>query len=407
MDLVTQSIGLPSGYAGWQVLSKSTATDFKAFTNDPVLKREIAYFEQNAPKATTAQALLKDPRLQDFVLTAFGLTSESGATALMTKVLNSDPSASSSFATQLSNPHFTAIAKAFNYGGNSTPGTAAAASSANVLTLGLQGQPGQGFQSFSGTFGGVTLTNVDVSDAATPQALAATLQAAFQRADGNSANITVKTLGSQLTFTDASGRGTAIAFHWQSNNEETTASAPSGTVAGSPAVAAVGGPNVTNPSFISGVVSMYTQAQFQTVVGNSSNTLREALYAKQQLPGITSWYSVMADLPLAAVVQKAFGLPDSFGQLNVDQQNAILQAKMPVTDLQNPTKLNNLLNQFVAVSDEQSSDAVSQSPAVQLLSNFSISGTPKIINLELPGSSSSSTLSSGSLAGLVLSTAGG
>ena len=116
MDLVTTNIGLPTGYAGWEVLSKSSSSDFGAFTSDPVLKREVSYFEQNAPKATTAQALLKDPRLQDFVLTAFGLTSQSGATALLTKVLNSDTAATSSFASQLTNQHFSALARAFNYG---------------------------------------------------------------------------------------------------------------------------------------------------------------------------------------------------------------------------------------------------------------------------------------------------
>ncbi len=406
MDLVTQNIGLPTGYAGWQVLSKSTPTDFKAFTSDPVLNREIGYFEQNAPKATTAQSLLKDPRLQDFVLTAFGLSSQSGATALMTKVLNSDPKATTSFAIQLANPHFKAIANAFNYGGASTPGTAAVVSSANVMTLGLQGKAGQGFQSFSGSFGGITLANVDLSGATTPQAVASVLQGAFQRADGNSANITVTTLGSELTFKDAAGRGTATSFNWQSSTSTTTASAPVQTVTGSPAVVATGGPNVTNSKFISTVVAMYTQAQFQSVVGNSSNTLREALYAQQQLPGITNWYSVMADPPLASVVQTALGLPADFGKLNVDQQNAVLQSKMPVADLQNPAKVSNLLNKFVAISDEQSSDAVSQSPAVQLLANFNASGPPAIINLTLPGAGGN-TLSSGSMAGLVLSTSTG
>ena len=95
MDPTISTLGIPTGVAGWQLLQGKTAANFPALTSDPVVKREIAYFEANAPKATTAAALLANPRLQDFVLTAYGLTSESGMTALMTKVLNSNPANSS------------------------------------------------------------------------------------------------------------------------------------------------------------------------------------------------------------------------------------------------------------------------------------------------------------------------
>ena len=66
-------------------------------------------------------------------------------------------------------------------------------------------------------------------------------------------------------------------------------------------------------SFVKQVVQMYTEAQFQAVVGNTSNTLREALYAQQQLPSITNWYSVIANRPLADVIQTVLGLPEALG----------------------------------------------------------------------------------------------
>ena len=118
-DPTLSTLGIPDGLAGWDVLQGQTAANYPALTSDPVVTREIAYFEANAPKATTAAALMADPRLQNFALTAYGLTSESGMTALMTKVLNSDPTSTTSFAAQMSNAQFTQIATAFNYGGGS------------------------------------------------------------------------------------------------------------------------------------------------------------------------------------------------------------------------------------------------------------------------------------------------
>jgi hypothetical protein len=201
MDPLITNLGLPDGSAGWNLLQNATPASFPALTNDPIVKQQIAYFEQNAPKALTAQALLSNPQLQDFVLTAYGMQSENGLTSLMEKVLNSNTSSTTSFASSLSNAQFLAIAKDFNYGGS---GAAAVPSSASVATGGIA--PGGNFGTFSGTFAGITLSNLDVSGALSPQDLASTLQAAFQRADGNSTNISVTTNGNTLSFTDAAGR---------------------------------------------------------------------------------------------------------------------------------------------------------------------------------------------------------
>ena len=163
-----------------------------------------------------------------------------------------------------------------------------------------------------------------------------------------------------------------------------------------------GGPNVTNPSFIQQVVQMYTQAQFEQVIGNTSNTLREAEYAQHELPTITNWYSVIANQPLANVIQTVLGLPQSFAMTNVDQQVQVLSSRMNITDFQNPTKLSKLLNQFVAMSTAQSQDP-SQNAAVQLLNS---TGSNGIINLTLPTQSTvSDSYSSASTAAMLLSTA--
>ena len=392
MQLAIQSLGIPTGMAGWDLLQNETPANFPALTNDPVLKQQIAYFEKNAPQATTAQALLSNPQLQDFVLTAYGLTSESGMTALMEKVLNSNPSDQKSFAAQMVNSQFTQIAAAFNYGGTPTPAVPATPSEADVSFSGLYQQ--STFGTFSGTFGGVTVSNVDLTGATTWQGLANTLQSAFQRADGNRSDITVKLNGSTLVFSDDKGRGSATSFAWTANADNTgpapTAASPVIVSAGAAAQPETGGPSVTNPSFIKQVVQKYTEAQFQQVVGNTSNTLREAMYAQQQLPSITSWDQIIADRPLADVIQTVLGLPEAFGALNITQQAQVFSSRMNIADFQNPTKLSKLLNEFVAMSSSQSSTAPS---SVAVTANSSSSGNG-IINLTLPSSGSASASTS-------------
>ncbi len=402
MDPLVQTLGIPTGVAGWDILQTKSPSNFPQLTQDPVVQREISYFEQNAPKATTAQALLSDPRLQDFVLTAYGLTSENGYTALMTKVLNSAPNSQTSFAAQLVSPAYTEIANDFNYGGTVTPATPATPSSAEVDVDNFG--PNSNFQNFSGTFAGVSVSYVDLTQVTSMAGLASTLQSAFQRADGNRTNITVKAVGDALEFQDDQGRGTATNFSFTNNvlsSGTPTASDPTNLVSGSQAIPGSGGPAVTSSSFIQQVVQKYTEAQFEEVIGNTSNALREARYASQQLPTVTSWYQVIADKPLAAVVQTLLGLPSSFGALDVDQQANTLSQRMNISDFQNPAKLSKMLTQFVAQSDAQNQTSASATAAT-LLNNLS---STKPISITLPQTTPVSSFSSGATAALVLSTA--
>jgi hypothetical protein len=398
MSLAITSLGIPDGVAGWKILQQKAPASFSAFINDPVLKQQIAYFEKNVGSATTAKALLSNYQLQTFALTAFGLSSEQNMNGLMTKVLNSAPGSTTSFAAGLTDPRFTAIAAAFNYGGPSTPAVAATASTAEVAIGNLR--QGSSFSSFSGTFAGVTLNNVNLSGVTTWQGLAGALQTAFRQADGNSSNISVTLNGLQLKFSDSQGRGTASDMSFTPDPGNTgptpTASAPFEMVAGALAQVATGGPAVSNASFVKQVVQQYIEAQFQSVVGNTSNTLHEALYAKQELPSITNWYSVIANRPLANVIQTVLGLPQSFAMIDVDQQVKVLSSRMNLANFQNPTKLNAMLDQFVAMSQEQT-QSTAPSAALQLLNGI---GSTSVINLTIPSTPLPDSLASNSAVAL-------
>jgi hypothetical protein len=54
---------------------------------EPAVKQQTSYFLANIGKVTTAQQLVNNSRLYNYVMNAFGLGSETNEKALITKVL--------------------------------------------------------------------------------------------------------------------------------------------------------------------------------------------------------------------------------------------------------------------------------------------------------------------------------
>jgi hypothetical protein len=359
MTIGVINLGLPTGVAGWKLLQGKSVTNFKAFSKDALLQRDIAYLRENLPRKATAKDLLADRRLQEMVLKAYGLDAQIGMDALMRKVLDSNPADSASVAARMVDARYKKIAADLNYGGLTIPAIPAVPSGAAVEAEGVRA--GQAFTSFSGSFGGVKVSDVALRGLNSRQDIAATLQAAFRKADGRSSDISVTVLGSKLVFNDARGRGTAQDFAFVTDPGSMARASLSAGNAGSPAVAAVGGAKVSESATVQAVVSLYTQARFEESLGESSETLRKAIYAKRTLPGVTSWYSVIADRNLAGVVQQVLGLPDSFGRLNVDQQKATLERRMSLSDFKDGAKLSKLLDRYVAQSSAAEAQALASS----------------------------------------------
>ncbi|RKK03656.1 DUF1217 domain-containing protein [Pseudoroseomonas wenyumeiae] len=365
MSITPISIGLPSGTAGWKILQSKSVTDFTAFTKNPTLQRDIVYLREKLPTKLAARDLLADRRLQEMVLTAYGLDSQIGMNALMQKVLESDPADSGSVAARMVDSRYKQISSTLNYGGIAIPEIPAMPSGATVQVEGIR--QGKTFESFSGTFGGVTVSNLDLSKASNRIDLAATLQAAFRKADGRKSDITVTALGGKLSFTDGKGRGAAVSFAFVASPGTTAQAALTANTTGSVAVPAQGGPAVTKSATVEEIVARFTQARFEESLGETSETLRRAVYAKRSLPGVTSWYSVIADRNLASVVQGVLGLPESFGQINVDQQKAMLERRMDIADFKDSAKLAKLLDRYVAQSGVAEAQALASSSGIATL----------------------------------------
>ena len=84
----------------------------------PQVASVISQFKTAVANATSIQSALLNPSVQQVLLTANGLSSYSGETALVQKILLSDPSDSSSLVNQLSNPTWLSTVQTYNFGKN-------------------------------------------------------------------------------------------------------------------------------------------------------------------------------------------------------------------------------------------------------------------------------------------------
>lgn len=83
------------------------------------------------------------------------------------------------------------------------------------------------------------------------------------------------------------------------------------------------------------ITEAYRRKQFEIAVGEQDQDLRLAMTLDHSLTEIvtgsgteeTKWYKIMGDPPLRSVFETAFGLPNTFAALDLDQQLETFQSK--------------------------------------------------------------------------------
>lgn len=76
------------------------------------------------------------------------------------------------------------------------------------------------------------------------------------------------------------------------------------------------------------VAQLFLLQSFEQEVGAQDDSMRVALYAQRELSTLAAessteeakWYSILGQPPLRALFETALGLPESFGQVDIDQQ---------------------------------------------------------------------------------------
>ncbi|MEC3861626.1 DUF1217 domain-containing protein [Mesobacterium sp. TK19101] len=90
-----------------------------------------------------------------------------------------------------------------------------------------------------------------------------------------------------------------------------------------------------NAAFVARTIDKYTQVAFEQAVGEQDADLRLSLGFKRLMPEIAAstasndaaWFKVMANPPLRKVWETVFGLPQQFGQIDLDKQLEVFKTK--------------------------------------------------------------------------------
>lgn len=118
-------------------------------------------------------------------------------------------------------------------------------------------------------------------------------------------------------------------------------------------------------------VDKYVRQQLESEAGSDNEGVRLALYFKRNAANITSPYGILADKAILQVYQTAFDISSMTSSQDIDTQANNIKKKLDVKDLQDPAKVDKIIQKFTAKWDI----ANSQQTADPVLSLFNTSST--------------------------------
>ena len=137
-----------------------------------------------------------------------------------------------------------------------------------------------------------------------------------------------------------------------------------------------------SPTFADEIIAKFQSNSFEIATGAQDDTMRIALYAERTLPDIvaknsspvTKWFTIMGQPPLRALFETALNLPESFGQVDIDQQLSVFQERSSrvlgvsdPSDFADPDVLEELITSYVARSQINSIGASTTGASIALL----------------------------------------
>jgi hypothetical protein len=100
-----------------------------------------------------------------------------------------------------------------------------------------------------------------------------------------------------------------------------------------------------------GVVDRYVRQTLENEAGADNQGVRLALYFQRQAATVKSPYDLLADPALWQVMKTTFGFPDEMANAGIEQQAAAVLARVSISDLHDPAKLDKLITRFTATWD--------------------------------------------------------
>jgi len=111
---ITGVYGSTSATAAYAIINKNMTKDTQLVQSAPVVQANTTYFANAVKGMKTVNDLLNDPRALDYVLTAYGLDSDSSEMGIIKEVLTQDPTNQASLVNQLADPRWKQMATDLN-----------------------------------------------------------------------------------------------------------------------------------------------------------------------------------------------------------------------------------------------------------------------------------------------------
>lgn len=127
-----------------------------------------------------------------------------------------------------------------------------------------------------------------------------------------------------------------------------------------------------------GVIDRYVRQSLETDVGTDNEGVRLALYFQRQAPTVTSAYGLLSDAALWKVVKTVFGFPDGMANADIEKQAQAVTARLAISDLKDPAKLDKLIQRFTAVWD--ATETSQQDPVLAL---FAPASSRPVVDIDL------------------------
>ncbi|MCK5933569.1 MAG: DUF1217 domain-containing protein [Fulvimarina manganoxydans] len=113
----------------------------------------------------------------------------------------------------------------------------------------------------------------------------------------------------------------------------------------------------------------YLRQLMEEEAGAENEGVRLALNFRRKAPDVSNYYEFLADPAMLKVVQTALGLPAESGQAQIDTQKRMLEKRLDIESLKDPKELEKFINRFLALYDLEngSADANSGTAALSIL----------------------------------------
>jgi hypothetical protein len=119
-------------------------------------------------------------------------------------------------------------------------------------------------------------------------------------------------------------------------------------------------------------VQKYVQMALEKKEGEQNQGVQIAMYFKRKASSVTTTMGILADKALLKFVQTTFGIPETASKADLDIQVRNLEKHLNVKDLQDPKKVDKLIQRFSAMWDVKNASTTQMAPVLTLFDQSSV-----------------------------------